>query len=168
MLWKNFWLWYVVGLIHAGKQISHLPEQSITTLMTETTGGHLKQVSTVILLSILRSRLVLTLMSGHWGHRIQGRAKPAHPHACLLLLALLFVDTTSKYRGRSADPLPSQWTRPVIRDLFSAASTNEEKMYIYTATARGSGEEDREREAMQCCVRGDAPASQRRWRWQQK
>ena len=98
--------------------------------MTGTTGGHLKQVSTVILLSILWSRLVLTLMPGHWGHTIQGRAKPAHPHACLFLFVLFFPGTTSKYLGQSADPLPCQRTRPVIRELFSASSTDEEKVCL--------------------------------------
>jgi hypothetical protein len=51
-------------------------------------------------------------MPGHWGHRIQSRAKPAHPHACLLPLV------------QSANPGPFQRTWPVISDAF----TDEEKV----------------------------------------
>lgn len=135
-----------------GKQISHLPEQSITTLMTGTTGGHLKQVSTVILLSILWSRLVLTLMPGHWGHTIQGRAKPAHPHACLFLFLRFLPGTASKYLGQSSDPLPCQRTRPVIRELSSASSTDEEKVCLCDQN-RGKRGKKRECKAMWYCVR---------------
>ena len=126
--------------------------------MTGTTGGHLKQVSTVILLSILWSRLVLTLMPGHWGHTIQGRAKPAHPHACLFLFVLFFTGTTSKYLGQSTDPLPCQRTRPVIREQFSASSTDEEKVCLCDQN-RGKRGKKRECKAMRYRVRGVTPAS---------
>lgn len=123
LFWKSFSLWYVVYItgLCIGKQISHLPEQSITTLMTGTTGGQLKQVSTVILLSILWSRLVLTLMPGHEGHRIEGRSKPAHPRHTPSTRRLV------RAYYRPSLPTPSL---PVIRDLFSALSSNEEKVYM--------------------------------------
>ena len=126
--------------------------------MTGTTGGHLKQVSTVILLSILWSRLVLTLMPGHWGHIIQDRAKPAHPHACLFLFVLFFPGTTSKYLGQSTDPLPCLRKRPVIRELFSASSTDEEKVCLCDQN-KGKREKKSECKAMRYCVRGVTPAS---------
>jgi hypothetical protein len=114
----------------AGKHIPHLPEQSITSLMTGTTSGHLKQVFTVILLS-RRVRLVLTPMPGRWGHRIQSRATPAHPHDHLVPLCPSASSPSvraASSRGQSANPLPSQRTWPVISDPSSAASADEEEL----------------------------------------